>query len=56
VLDPQRAADELGALVAETRELVRAEFPDLELPLEQPVGRRREPWRLPTSTASPKLD
>jgi uncharacterized protein YutE (UPF0331/DUF86 family) len=38
------AAHELERLVAETQALVAAELPDLELPLRQPIGARREPW------------
>jgi predicted nucleotidyltransferase len=44
-LDPERAAEELEQLVAETRVLVESEFPDLELPLSFPVGARQRPWR-----------
>jgi hypothetical protein len=40
------AADELGRLVLETRELVAAELPDLELPLRRPPGTRIQPWPL----------
>jgi predicted nucleotidyltransferase len=43
-LDGEAAAHELERLVAETQALVAAELPDLELPLRQPVGARREPW------------
>jgi hypothetical protein len=45
-LPAEEAADELGRLVAETRELVLRELPDLELPLRQPPGERIQPWRL----------
>ena len=43
-LDGEAAAHELERLVAETQALVAAELPDLELPLRQPIGARREPW------------
>jgi nucleotidyltransferase-like protein len=42
-LPPREAADELGALAAETRALVRAELPDLELPFRFPPGTRQQP-------------
>jgi predicted nucleotidyltransferase len=42
-LPPREAADELGALAAETRALVRAELPDLELPFRFPPGSRQQP-------------
>jgi predicted nucleotidyltransferase len=42
-LPPREAADELGALAAETRALVQAELPDLELPFRFPPGTRQEP-------------
>jgi predicted nucleotidyltransferase len=45
-LDGEGAAHELERLVAETRALVAAELPDLELRLRLPVGARREPWSL----------
>jgi hypothetical protein len=43
-LPADEAADELGRLVAETRELVLGELPDLELPLRRPPGERIRPW------------
>lgn len=46
-LPPEEAASELGALVAETRQLVAGEFPDLNLPLLFPPGTRQQPWPLP---------
>ena len=45
-LPAAEAADELGRLVVETRELVRRELPDLELPLRRPPGERIRPWTL----------
>jgi hypothetical protein len=45
-LSPGEAADELGRLVVETRDLVAREFPDLELPLRRPPGTRAEPWQI----------
>ena len=42
-LPPREAADELGALAAETRALVRTELRDLELPFRFPPGTRQEP-------------
>jgi predicted nucleotidyltransferase len=39
-----KAADELGRLVVETRELVARELPELELPLRRPPGTRAQPW------------
>jgi Nucleotidyltransferase domain len=42
-LPPREAADELGALAAETRALVQTELPDLELPFRFPPGTRQEP-------------
>jgi hypothetical protein len=44
LFESEDAAHELERLVAETQALVAAELPDLELPLRQPVGARREPW------------
>jgi predicted nucleotidyltransferase len=44
-VDAATAAEELGRLVAETRALVRAEFPDLELPLRFATDARQSPWR-----------
>ena len=41
---PSEAADELGRLVLETRELVARELPELELPLRRPPGTRARPW------------
>jgi len=43
-LPPAEAADELGRLVVETRALVQAELPDLELRLRRPPGTRIRPW------------
>jgi predicted nucleotidyltransferase len=43
-LEPEAAADELGRLIDETRALVAAELPDLELPLPFPPGIRQQPW------------
>jgi predicted nucleotidyltransferase len=43
-LGDAEAASELERLVAETQALVAAELPDLDLPLRQPIGARREPW------------
>jgi predicted nucleotidyltransferase len=43
---PADAADELGRLVVETRDLVSRELPDLELPLRRPPGTRAEPWQI----------
>jgi len=43
-LPAAEAADELARLVAETRELVLRELPDLELPLRRPPGERAQPW------------
>jgi predicted nucleotidyltransferase len=45
-LPPQEAAQGFGALVEETRQLVRRELPDLELPLPFPPGTRQQPWPL----------
>jgi predicted nucleotidyltransferase len=44
-LPPREAADELGALAAETRALVLAELPELELPFRFPPGSRQQPLR-----------
>jgi hypothetical protein len=44
-LPPREAADELGALAAETRALVRAELPDLELPFRHPPGTHQRALR-----------
>jgi predicted nucleotidyltransferase len=46
-LEASAAAAELGRLVDETRALVAAELPDLELPLEHPPGTRQLPWSEP---------
>jgi hypothetical protein len=43
-LEPEAAADEIGRLIDETRALVAAELPDLELPLPFPPGTRQQPW------------
>jgi predicted nucleotidyltransferase len=43
-LQPSAAAEELGVLVTETRALVAAELPDLELHLPFPPGARQRPW------------
>jgi predicted nucleotidyltransferase len=43
-LEPDAAAAELGRLVEETRDLVAAEFPDLELPLRFQPGSRQPKW------------
>jgi predicted nucleotidyltransferase len=43
-LEPEAAADELGRLIDETRALVAAELPNLELPLPFPPGIRQQPW------------
>ncbi|HEY7207479.1 MAG TPA: nucleotidyltransferase domain-containing protein [Gaiellaceae bacterium] len=43
-LPAEEAATELGRLVVETRELVAAELPDLDLPLRREPGERLEPW------------
>jgi predicted nucleotidyltransferase len=43
-LEARAAAAELGRLVDETRALVAAELPDLELSLEHPPGTRQLPW------------
>jgi hypothetical protein len=45
-LEDEEAANELERLVDETRALVAAELPDLELPLRRPIGARRIPWGL----------
>jgi len=45
-LPPREAAEELGRLVEETRDLVVAELPDLELPLRPPPGITIQPWSL----------
>lgn len=45
-LPPAQAADELGQLVTETRELVAVELPDLDLPMRFPPGTRQRPWRI----------
>jgi predicted nucleotidyltransferase len=43
-IEPPAAAEELERLVDETRALVAAELPDLELPLRFPPGTRQRPW------------
>ena len=45
-LPPEPAAAELGRLVEETRAIVAAELPDLDLPLAFAPGRRQQPWRV----------
>jgi len=45
-LPAEKAADELGRLVVETRDLVLRELPDLELPLRPLPGERIQPWAL----------
>jgi hypothetical protein len=42
-LEPDPAATELGRLIEETRALVSAELPELELPLRFPPGTRQRP-------------
>lgn len=44
--DPKAAAQELERLIEETRGFLAAEFPDLDLHLEFPVGTRIGPWSL----------
>jgi hypothetical protein len=46
-LPAAEAADELGRLVAETRDLVQAELPDLDLPLRHPPGTHLPAWTDP---------
>lgn len=48
-LEASAAAEELERLVDETRALVAAELPDLELPLEHPPGTRQLPWSEPNN-------
>jgi hypothetical protein len=43
-LPAEEAADELGRLVVETRDLVLRELPDLELPLRRLPEERIKPW------------
>jgi predicted nucleotidyltransferase len=43
-LESEAAAYELGRLIDETRALVAAELPDLELPIPFPPGTRQQPW------------
>jgi predicted nucleotidyltransferase len=43
-LEPEAAAAELGRLIEETRALIAAELPNLELPLRFPPGTRQQPW------------
>ena len=45
-LPPSEAAEQFGALVEETRELLARELPDLDLPLQFPPGERQQPWQL----------
>ena len=45
-LPAEEAADELGRLVVETRDIVLSELPDFELPLRRPPGERIRPWTL----------
>ena len=45
-LEPDPAATELGRLIEETRALVSAELPELELPLRFPPGTRQQPWSI----------
>jgi hypothetical protein len=45
-LEPEIAAAELGRLVEETRVLVAAELPELELPLQFPQGTRQQQWSI----------
>jgi len=47
-LPADEAADELGRLVVETRELVLRELPDAAVPLRRPPGERIRPWPLET--------
>ena len=46
-LDAAASAVELERLVGETRELVAAAVPGIELPLRHEPGTREQPWRLP---------
>jgi hypothetical protein len=43
-LEPEAAAAELGRLIEETRALIAAELPNLELPLRFPPEMRQQPW------------
>jgi predicted nucleotidyltransferase len=43
-VEPRAAGEELEALVRETRELVAAELPELDLSLRKPLGERERPW------------
>jgi hypothetical protein len=43
-LEPEPAATELGRLIEETRALILAELPNVELPLRFPPGTRQQPW------------
>jgi predicted nucleotidyltransferase len=45
-LPPREAADELGTLAAETRELVLAQLPELDLPFRFPPGSRQQPLEI----------
>jgi predicted nucleotidyltransferase len=51
-LPPAEAAAEFGTLIEETRQLVRQELPELDLPLPFPPGTHQQPWSLPEQTAS----
>ena len=48
-LPASEAADALGELVVETRALVHAELPELDLPLRRVPGDRIEQWQLESS-------
>jgi hypothetical protein len=52
-IPPGEAAAELGRLVEETRALVTGEFPDLELSLQFPPGRRRRLGACPEQLFEP---
>jgi predicted nucleotidyltransferase len=43
-LEPDAAAEQLARLIYETRALVTAELPEVELPLPFPPGTRQQPW------------
>jgi predicted nucleotidyltransferase len=43
-VDPRAAGEELEALVRETKALVEAELPELDLTLRKPLGERERPW------------
>jgi hypothetical protein len=51
-LTQDAAADELGRLVSETRELVAVELPDLDLTLRFPPGTHQLPWSSPRARSS----